>query len=101
MEIKINGKVVKANEGQTIFQAARENGIYIPTLCYHEKVGVAGKCRACVVEVEGMNGLQTACSVSVKEGMNITTNSEKVLNSQKYVVDLYKVFLTLFMLPLF
>jgi predicted molibdopterin-dependent oxidoreductase YjgC len=88
MKITINGKQVEAREGQTVLQAALAAGIYIPHLCYHEKVGVAGKCRACVVEIEGMRGLQTSCSVLAKEDMNVTTNSPTVLNAQRLVVDL-------------
>lgn len=88
MQITINGRIVEAQPGQTIHQAAKAAGIYIPTLCYHEKVGAAGKCRVCVVEIEGMPALQTACSVEVREGMNIRTRTERVLNSQKLVVDL-------------
>lgn len=88
MNITLNGKIIEAKQGQTIFQAARDNGIYIPTLCYHEKTGPAGKCRACVVEVEGMRGLQTSCSVLAKDGMVVTSNSETVLNAQRLVVDL-------------
>jgi NADH dehydrogenase/NADH:ubiquinone oxidoreductase subunit G len=71
MKITINGKACEAREGQTVLQAARESGIYIPSLCYHPKTGPAGKCRACVVEIEGMRGLQTSCTVTVKEGMVI------------------------------
>ncbi|MBF0406879.1 MAG: formate dehydrogenase subunit alpha [Candidatus Riflebacteria bacterium] len=88
MQIFINGKKLNVEDGQTILLAARKNGVYIPSLCYHEKVGVAGKCRACVVEVEGMKGLQTSCSVIVKEGMNIQTKSQKALEGQKLVIDL-------------
>jgi formate dehydrogenase major subunit len=88
MLVTINGKQVVAEAGQTILQVARKHGIFIPSLCYHEKVGVAGKCRVCVVEVEGMRGLQTSCSVVVREGMVISTKTEKALQAQKLVVDL-------------
>jgi predicted molibdopterin-dependent oxidoreductase YjgC len=88
MKITINGRSIEASPGQTILQAARENGIYIPSLCYHPKTGPAGKCRACVVEVEGMRGLQTSCTILVKEGMNVTTNSKQTVDAQKLVVDL-------------
>ena len=88
MKITINGKCVEAKEGQNVLQAAIANGIYIPHLCYHEKVGAAGKCRACVVEIEGMRGLQTSCSVPVREGMEIKTKSKSVLEAQKLVIDL-------------
>jgi formate dehydrogenase major subunit len=88
MNVFINGKECQASEGETILQVARNNGIYIPSLCYHKKTGPAAKCRACVVEIEGFRGLQTSCTVPVKEGMKITADSEKVRSAQKLVVDL-------------
>jgi len=88
MRLTINGNIVEAREGQTVLQAARENGIYIPSLCYHPKTGPAGKCRACVVEVEGMRGLQTSCTVVAKEGMIVATESEKAREAQKLVIDM-------------
>jgi predicted molibdopterin-dependent oxidoreductase YjgC len=88
MKLTINGKECAAQEGQTILQAARDNGIYIPSLCYHPKTGQAGRCRACVVEVVGMRGLQTACTVAAREGMAVTTNSEVARNAQRLMIDL-------------
>ncbi len=88
MHVTINGKKLVAEAGQTILQVARKNGIYIPSLCYHEKVGVAGKCRVCVVEVEGAKGLQTSCSVQVRDGMIVSTKTERALQAQRLVVDL-------------
>lgn len=88
MKVTINGRLIEAKDGQTILQVALANGIYIPHLCYHEKTGPAGKCRACVVEVEGMRGLQTSCSVQLRDGMVINTESETVKNAQKLVIDL-------------
>jgi len=88
LKITINGISCKADEGQTVLQAARANGIYIPSLCYHDKTGVAGKCRVCVAEVKDMRGLQPACALPVREGMDIVTTSETVLQAQRLVVDL-------------
>jgi predicted molibdopterin-dependent oxidoreductase YjgC len=88
MKITINGKACEAREGQTVLQAARESGIYIPSLCYHPKTGPAGNCRACVVEIEGMRGLQTSCTVTVKEGMVIASNSTRAVAAQRLVVEL-------------
>ena len=88
MNVFINGRSCPAQKGQTVLETARANDIYIPSLCYHPKTGPAGKCRACVVEIEGMRGLQTACTVPVKDDMKITTNSEKVLQAQRLVIDL-------------
>ncbi|OGK00955.1 MAG: NADH dehydrogenase, partial [Candidatus Raymondbacteria bacterium RIFOXYD12_FULL_49_13] len=88
MKVTINGKEYEARQGQTVLQAARDNGVYIPSLCYHPKTGPAGKCRVCIVEIEGARGLQTSCTVPVKEGMIINTESENVRKAQRLVVDL-------------
>jgi formate dehydrogenase major subunit len=88
MKVTINGNEYQAREGQTVLEAARENGIYVPSLCYHPRTGPAGKCRVCVVEVEGMNGLQTACTLMVREGMKVLADSDKVQDARKLVVNL-------------
>ena len=88
MQITINGQCYDAREGQTVLEVARANGIYIPTLCYHEKVGAAARCRLCMVEIEGMRGLQTSCTMAVQDGMVVTTNSIQVLQAQRCIVDL-------------
>ncbi len=88
MKITINGMVCDAKEGATVLQTARENGIYVPSLCYFPRSGTAGKCRACVAEVEGMRGLHTTCTTIVQDGMVVRTNSEKAIAAQKLVIDL-------------
>ena len=88
MRITINGMPVEAEQGRTVLEIARENGIYIPTLCYHSKTGRAARCRACVVEVEGVRGLPTSCTLEATEGMKVVTNSPRVLQAQRMVVDL-------------
>lgn len=88
MKIFIKDREIEVKKGQSVLQAARESNIYIPTLCYHHRTGPAGKCRACVVEVEGMRGLQTACTLEVRDGMKVVTDSEKVREAQKLVVNL-------------
>ncbi|OQA33551.1 MAG: putative formate dehydrogenase [Betaproteobacteria bacterium ADurb.Bin341] len=88
MKIKINGKEVDCSPDATVLEAAKASGTYIPSLCFHPKTGMAGKCRVCVVEVEGMRGLQTSCTVKVQEGMSINTRSDSILAAQKMVVEL-------------
>jgi len=88
MKVYLNGKAYDAKPNETVLQLALRNGIYIPHLCYHEKTGQAAKCRACVVQVEGIPGLKTSCSLPLQEGMKILTNSEEVLEAQRMVVDL-------------
>ncbi len=70
------------------FRWQEENDIYIPSLCYHEKTGPAAKCRICLVEVEGMRGLQAACSLPAKEDMEVYTHTEEVLEAQKLFINL-------------
>lgn len=88
MKITINGRDCEASPGETILEAARSNGFYIPSLCYHPRVGPSGKCRVCLVEIEGTRGLQTSCTVAVREGMSIRTDTDTVRNAQRLVVDL-------------
>ena len=87
-KININGKELAFTEGQTIFQVAKKAGVFIPSLCYHDKTGPASKCRVCVVEVEGMRGLQTSCSTVASSGMKVETKTETVLEAQKTIVNL-------------
>lgn len=87
-KIFINGTEFPFEGEKTVLQIARENGIYIPSLCYHEKIGPANKCRACVVEVDGMRDLQTSCSLPAVDGMKVETATEKVLEAQRMVVNL-------------
>ncbi len=88
MQLTINGRVVEAAPGQTVLDAARAAGIYIPALCHHPKTGKAGRCRACVVEVEGLRGLKESCALPVKEGMVVHTDTPRVISTRKLVVDL-------------
>ncbi len=87
-EITVNGKKIIAQEDATVLQTATEAGIYIPSLCFHPRVGKSGNCRVCVVEVDGMRDLQLSCMLEVKEGMVIHTESERVKAARKVVVGL-------------
>jgi len=84
----INNKAVIVPEGTTIVKAAKSVGINIPTLCYHPDQMLKANCRVCVVEIEGYRTLQTACSTFVAEGMKIHTNTEKVRDARRVVVEL-------------
>src|SRR5699024_2680043 len=88
IEIFINGQSCYATEGTTILQAARENNIDIPTLCYLKEINEIGACRICVVEVEGVKNLVTACVYPIREGMKIVTNSQRVFDSRKLTLEL-------------
>ena len=84
----IDGRQVTAREGVTILEAARENGIEIPTLCYQQDLTPLGACRLCVVEVEGSRTLVGSCHTPITEGMVIHTRSDKVLATRKMIVEL-------------
>jgi NADH-quinone oxidoreductase subunit G/NADP-reducing hydrogenase subunit HndD len=86
--LTINGVEVQAPKDYTILKAAREIGIHIPTLCYLEGVNEIGACRVCVVEVERARALLTACTTPVSEGMVVKTNSKRVRDARKMVVEL-------------
>ena len=88
LNLTINGKVIQVEEGTTILQAARDNGIYIPTLCYDEAVKVYGACGLCVVEAQGMPKLLRSCSAKCSEGMVINTESDRVVHSRKIAMEL-------------
>jgi len=93
VNIKLNGVQLQVENDVTILEAARANGINIPTLCYMNMsdAGVkncVGTCRVCMVEIEGRASLMPACVVQVWEGMSIITNSPKAINARRTVVEL-------------
>lgn len=86
--IKINGMDVTAPAGSTILEAARLAHIEIPTLCYLKEINEIGACRMCVVEVKGAKTLVTACVYPINEGMEVWTNTPKVVESRKKTLQL-------------
>ncbi len=88
INLTINNKKVTAEEGMTIFEAAKNNNILIPHFCYLENVHQIGSCRICVVEVQGAKTLQASCMVEAKDGMVVYTNSEKVKKARKVLYEL-------------
>jgi predicted molibdopterin-dependent oxidoreductase YjgC len=78
INITIDNQALKAEAGLTILQVAQRNNIYIPTLCAHKDLAPFGGCRMCIVEVEKMRGLPTACTTPVEEGMVIRTETAQV-----------------------
>ncbi len=87
VKLTIDGRQVIADDSKNILETALENGIYIPHLCYHENLNPNGGCRLCVVEQEGVDGVVTACSVKVKEGMVINTKGELAEKLRKLACD--------------
>ena len=88
VHIKINGTSYEVAAGSTILEAAHSVGIEIPTLCYLKEINAIGACRICVVEVKGARSLVTACVYPVNEGMEVVTNSEKVMAARKTNLEL-------------
>jgi heterodisulfide reductase subunit A len=86
----IDGQELHAEEGQTILEVARENGIEIPTLCYHPLLEPYGACRLCVVEIVagGRPGLQTACTYPIAEGLEVLTRSPSVVEARRVILGL-------------
>lgn len=88
IDIEINGKPYQVPFGITILEACRQNNIHIPTLCYHEDLCIAGACRVCVVEIEGMRTLQASCAFPITGKIKIWTTSEKVRKARRHILDL-------------
>jgi bidirectional [NiFe] hydrogenase diaphorase subunit len=90
IELTIDGINARAPEGTTVLEAAREMGIVIPTLCYHEGLSPYGACRLCIVEVVKGNGssLEASCTLPVEQGQVIITNSEKVRKARRVIMEL-------------
>jgi bidirectional [NiFe] hydrogenase diaphorase subunit len=86
--LSINGKLVSAREEDTILRAAREAGIHIPTLCYLDGLSAHGGCRLCLVEIAGVNRLQPACWTQVAEGMQVQTDTERLREYRRMIVEL-------------
>ncbi|MGE4546305.1 MAG: 2Fe-2S iron-sulfur cluster-binding protein [Desulfurella sp.] len=73
--VKIDGREFEVDSELSILQAARQNGIYIPAICYSDRFGAIGACRICAVEIAGMKKPMLSCAGKVKDGMEVTTNS--------------------------
>lgn len=88
LHLNINGQEVVAQSGQTVLEVAKAAGIDIPTLCQHPALTNWGACRMCLVEVQGMRTLQTACTLPATDGMVIQTNTDATVTLRKFVLEL-------------
>lgn len=86
--LTIDQKHIQVAEGTTILEAAEQNGIPIPRLCYLKEINEIGACRICCVEVEGKEKLITSCNNLVEDGMVIYTNSPKVRMNRRNMIEL-------------
>jgi len=85
--LKINGKEVKAPAGTLLIEAAKQAGIEIPSYCYYPGLTLQGACRMCLVAIEKMPKLQTACTTVVANGMVVQTETEEVKNARKAMLE--------------
>lgn len=91
VKLTINGREITAAEGTTVLYAARDHNIYIPTLCENEAVAPYGACRLCLVEIttaKGRERLVTACLYQVEEGLTVATNTERIQNIRRMLLEL-------------
>lgn len=90
IQFRIDGLPVQAEEGWTVLETARHYRIHIPTLCFHEAVKPSGACRLCVVEVRqgDWSKVVVSCMYPSSEGMEILTNSERVRNVRRWILEM-------------
>jgi len=88
IRLTIDGINTEVEKGTTVLQAAQEAGVYIPTLCYHPNLPPYGGCRLCIVEIEGVRGLPTACTTPATEGMKVTTNTPRLQELRRSFMQL-------------
>jgi len=88
IRLTIDGKEIVTEEGKTILEAAREGGIAIPTLCYHEQLSPIASCRLCIVEVEGYEKPMTSCTTPAVEGISVITRSDRLLKLRREFLNL-------------
>ncbi|MCG3154581.1 MAG: NADPH-Fe(3+) oxidoreductase subunit alpha [bacterium] len=86
--LKIDGHDIGAREDETIMAVARQNGIVIPALCHVEGLAAVGACRMCLVEMKNSPRLLPACITRVEEGMDLTTNSERLIKYRRRILEL-------------
>ena len=90
VEFEINGEKVQAQEGWTILETARQHGIHIPTLCFHEAVEPSGACRLCVVELRqgDWSKIVISCMYPVAPDLEVYTDSERVKNVRRWILEM-------------
>ncbi len=87
VSIHIDGKKLNVQEGKNLLQAAKENNIDIPHLCYHRKLSPTGACRLCIVKINGQKGLIASCTVRAEEGMEVIAFDEELEEARRFILD--------------
>jgi predicted molibdopterin-dependent oxidoreductase YjgC len=88
ISLTIDGKIIEITRGITVLEAAKQAGVYIPTLCYHPHLKPYGGCRMCIVEIEGMRGFPISCTTPATDGMVVRTNTEQVQELRRGIFEL-------------
>ncbi len=90
VRLTINGKEIEAPRGATVLETARKEGIFIPTLCYHQALEPEGTCRLCIVEVSGSirHSVRISCVQEVKEGLIVETDTERINRNRRLILEL-------------
>ncbi|MEW5828739.1 MAG: 2Fe-2S iron-sulfur cluster-binding protein [Chloroflexota bacterium] len=88
IQLEIDGQQISVEAGTTLLEAAKQIGVDIPTICWHEATTSYALCRICVVEVEGMRLLQPGCIVEAADGMKVQTRSERVVRARKTILEM-------------
>lgn len=88
IHLTIDGVQIEANKGDTVLQAARNAGIFIPSLCAHKELSPYGACRLCVVEIDNVRGTPTSCTTPASDGMVVRTNTEQLNTQRKRTLEL-------------
>jgi len=86
IKLIVNAKEIEAEAGNTVLEAALKAGIYIPNLCYHPDLAPIGACRLCIVQIEGMKGIPTACTTQIKEGMIVHTDTARIQEMRRNIM---------------
>jgi NADH dehydrogenase/NADH:ubiquinone oxidoreductase subunit G len=88
IDLTIDGKEVETQEGKSVLEASLEAGIYIPHLCHHADLSPIGACRLCIVEIDGMEELPSACTTPAVAGMTVITKSEQIDTARRMAMEL-------------
>ncbi len=91
VQVTLNDKLIQVPAGTRLIQAALDNGVFIPHYCYHQDLSIAGVCRMCFVEIEKNPRLQISCNTVVADGMVVKTNTERVRDTVKRVLELHLI----------
>ena len=88
IELSVDGQKVEVEEGASVLDAARKARIFVPTLCHQRDLSPFGACRMCTVEIEGVRGFPTSCTTPAEQGMVVRTDTEKLQDLRKGVLEL-------------